>query len=262
MMAGVVRSVVSDVDGDRGVWRDVRGRADDGRAAAAARSPQVADQQGPQTPGAQGQRGRGRGPAGPVGPPRQTAPVDLTGNWVSVVTEDWQWRMTTPKKGDYASVPLSVAGRAEADKWTEAMDGRCEAYGVGGIMRMPGRLRISWQDDTTLKIETDAGEQTRLLRFAPAGPAGAAPVSAAGAADAAGYVGGRVAAARWRLRRLPRARRRPGRPGTSLGIAESGHHQPHRRVAAAQRRALQPERRHHRVPTRASAIPRAATGSW
>jgi hypothetical protein len=137
--------------------------------------PQVADQQGPQTPGAQGQRGRGRGPAGPVGPARQTAPVDLTGNWVSVVTEDWQWRMVTPKKGDYSSVPLSVAGRAEADKWVEANDGQCQAYGVGGIMRMPGRLRISWQDDNTLKIETDAGEQTRLLRFAPVGPPGAAP---------------------------------------------------------------------------------------
>jgi hypothetical protein len=32
-------------------------------------------------------------------------------------------------------------------------------------MRVPGRLRISWQDDNTLKIETDAGQQTRLLRF-------------------------------------------------------------------------------------------------
>jgi hypothetical protein len=149
-------------------------------AAQQAPGPAVADQQGPQTPGAQGQRGRGRGgPAGPVGPARQTAPVDLTGNWVSVVTEDWQWRMMTPKKGDFTSVPLSVAGRAELDKWTEAQDGQCQAYGVGGIMRMPGRLRISWQDDNTLKIETDAGEQTRLLRFAPVGPPGAAaPVSA------------------------------------------------------------------------------------
>ena len=145
------------------------------QAPAPAPGPQVADQQGPQTPGAQGQRGRGRGPAGPLGPARQTAPVDLTGNWVSVVTEDWQWRMVTPKKGDYSSVPLSVAGRAEADKWVEANDGQCQAYGVGGIMRMPGRLRISWQDDNTLKIETDAGEQTRLLRFAPVGPPGAAP---------------------------------------------------------------------------------------
>jgi hypothetical protein len=141
-------------------------------------SPNVADQQGPQTPGAQGQRGRGRGPAGPVGPPRQTAPVDLTGNWVSVVTEDWQWRMMTPKKGDYTSVPLTPAGRAEADKWTEANDGQCQAFGVGGIMRVPGRLRISWQDDTTLKIETDAGEQTRVLRFAAGPGAPAAPVSA------------------------------------------------------------------------------------
>ena len=33
-------------------------------------------------------------------------------------------------------------------------------------MREPGRLQISWQDDNTLKIETDAGTQTRLLRFA------------------------------------------------------------------------------------------------
>jgi hypothetical protein len=144
-------------------------------------SPNVADQQGPQTPGAQGQRGRGRGgPAVPAGPARQTAPVDLTGNWVSVVTEDWQWRMMTPKKGDYASVPLTPAGRAEADKWTDAQDGQCQAYGVGGIMRMPGRLRISWEDDNTLKIETDAGQQTRLLRFAPVGPGAAAPVSAQG----------------------------------------------------------------------------------
>jgi hypothetical protein len=142
--------------------------------------PSVADQQGPQTPGAQGQRGRGRGgPAAPAGPARQTAPVDLTGNWVSVVTEDWQWRMMTPKKGDYSSVPLSPAGRAEADKWTEANDGQCQAYGVGGIMRMPTRLRISWQDDNTLKIETDAGQQTRLLHFPPVGPGAApAPVSA------------------------------------------------------------------------------------
>jgi hypothetical protein len=87
--------------------------------------------------------------------------------------------MRTPPKGDYASVPMTPAARQLADTWTEAKDGQCEAYGVGGIMRMPGRLRISWQDDTTLKIETDAGQQTRLLRFAaPAAPA-ATPVSSA-----------------------------------------------------------------------------------
>jgi len=106
--------------------------------------------------------------------------VDLTGNWVSVVTEDWQWRMMTPKKGDYASVPLNPEGRRVADTWDSSQDGLCQAYGVGGLMRVPGRLRISWQDDNTLKIETDQGLQTRLLRF-PAPPAAASPVSAAGA---------------------------------------------------------------------------------
>ena len=98
------------------------------------------------------------------------APIDLTGYWVSVVNEDWRWRMLTPPKGDYASVPLNDEGRKVADTWTPAMDGRCEAYGVGGLMRMPTRVHITWQNDSTLKIETDAGTQTRLLHFGDAQP--------------------------------------------------------------------------------------------
>ena len=41
------------------------------------------------------------GPGGPPQPPKpaeQAAPVDFTGYWVSVVTEDWRWRMVTPIK--------------------------------------------------------------------------------------------------------------------------------------------------------------------
>jgi hypothetical protein len=34
-------------------------------------------------------------------------------------------------------------------------------------MRMPTRLHISWQGDDVLKVESDAGQQTRLLQFAP-----------------------------------------------------------------------------------------------
>src|SRR2546423_318958 len=102
--------------------------------------------------------------------PRALSPIDLTGNWVSIVTEDWRFRMVTPPKGDYASVPLNAAARAVADKWDPAKDeadgNACKSYGAANIMRTPGRLRISWQDDTTLKIETDAGQQTRLLHFA------------------------------------------------------------------------------------------------
>ncbi|HEY7450713.1 MAG TPA: hypothetical protein VH702_21325 [Vicinamibacterales bacterium] len=98
---------------------------------------------------------------------RAAAPIDLTGYWVSVVTEDWRWRMLTPPKGDYASVPLNLEGRKAADAWDPAKaagDG-CKAYGAAGIMRMPGRLHITWENDATLKIETDAGRQTRMLRF-------------------------------------------------------------------------------------------------
>ena len=79
------------------------------------------------------------------------APIDLTGNWVSVVTEDWRWRMVTPPKGDVASVPVNAEGRRVADGWDleadNAAGNQCKAFGVGGIMRQPGRLRISWQDD-------------------------------------------------------------------------------------------------------------------
>jgi hypothetical protein len=99
---------------------------------------------------------------------RTDAPVDLTGYWVSVVTEDWQWRMMTPLKGDYSSVPLNDAGRRVADTWDSSKENACEEYGVGGVMRIPGRLHITWEDDQTLKIETDAGTQTRRLQFDPA----------------------------------------------------------------------------------------------
>ena len=62
---------------------------------------------------------------------RASAPVDLTGTYVSIVTEDWRWRMRVPPKGDYASVPMTPAARQLADTWTDAKDGQCEAYGVG-----------------------------------------------------------------------------------------------------------------------------------
>src|SRR5262249_55505998 len=113
------------------------------------------------------QRGERGGPPGPPPTARQQAPFDLTGNWVSIVTEDWRWRMVTPAKGDYASVPLNDEGRKTADSWDLPKDKtngvECKAFGAAAIMRIPTRLQITWQDDNTLKIETDAGQQTRLL---------------------------------------------------------------------------------------------------
>jgi hypothetical protein len=109
------------------------------------------------------------GPPPPSGPARETAPIDLTGQWVSVVTEDWRFRMVTPPKNDFPGLPLNPAAREVADRWDPARDEAqgeaCKAYGAGAMMRIPGRLRISWQDESTLEIRTDAGSQTRLLHF-------------------------------------------------------------------------------------------------
>src|SRR5216684_382245 len=114
------------------------------------------------------QGGRG-GQGGPPAAAQAAAPVDLTGYWVSIVTEDWRFRMLTPAKGDYASVPLNAEARKVADAWDPAKDEaageQCKSYGAAAIMRVPGRLRITWQDDNTLKVDTDAGMQTRLLHF-------------------------------------------------------------------------------------------------
>jgi hypothetical protein len=107
---------------------------------------------------------------------RASAPIDITGYWVSVVTEDWRFRMMTPPKGDYESVPLTPAARKIADSWDPAKDEaggeQCKSYGAAAIMRVPGRINITWRDDNTLKIDTDAGTQTRLFHFgeAPAVP--------------------------------------------------------------------------------------------
>jgi hypothetical protein len=104
--------------------------------------------------------------------PRTQATSDLTGYWVSVVTEDWRWRMVTPEKGDFTSIPLNDEGRRVAGLWDPATDGACQAYGAAGLMRMPGRLHITWEGDDVLKVETDAGQQTRRLQFAPKQPPG------------------------------------------------------------------------------------------
>jgi hypothetical protein len=108
-----------------------------------------------------------RAPAPPSA--RETAPIDLTGYWVAVVSEDWRHRMATARKGDYESVPLNAAGRATADAWDLDADNaaglQCKAFGAGGLMRQPGRLHITWDEDETLRVDFDAGTQTRWLRF-------------------------------------------------------------------------------------------------
>ena len=101
--------------------------------------------------------------------PRAGAPIDVTGYWVAVVSEDWRHRMATARKGDFESVPLNGEGRRVANTWSLDADNaageQCKAFGVGGLMRQPGRLHITWADDDTMKVEFDAGTQTRLFEF-------------------------------------------------------------------------------------------------
>jgi hypothetical protein len=119
--------------------------------------------------------GKGGGAPAPPAVPRAAAPIDITGYWVSLVTEDWLYRMVTPAKGDTASVPLNNQGKQAAATWDPAKDEaageQCKSYGAAAIVRVPGRMHIDWQDDNTLKIDFDAGTQTRLLHFGGTPPA-------------------------------------------------------------------------------------------
>ena len=110
---------------------------------------------------------------------RDSAPIDLTGYWVSYVTENWRYRMVTPAKGEYRRIPVSPAAVPIINAWDPSADDRagnqCKSYGAGAIMNVPTRLHITWQDADTLRIDTDAGKQTRLFRFNARPSSGAKP---------------------------------------------------------------------------------------
>ena len=102
---------------------------------------------------------------------KAAATIDLSGYWVAIVSEDWRFRMVTPRKGDYQQVPMTDVARKAADAWDPATDeaagNQCKSYGAAAIMRVPARFHITWQDDDTLRVESDAGMQTRLFQFKP-----------------------------------------------------------------------------------------------
>jgi len=117
------------------------------------------------------------GQTGAAATAKASAPIDITGYWVAFVTEDWRFRMITPRKGDYQPVPMTPEARKLADAWDPAADeaagNQCKAYGAGAIMRLASRFHITWQDDDTLRVESDYGMQTRLLHFSASASPGA-----------------------------------------------------------------------------------------
>jgi hypothetical protein len=125
-----------------------------------------------------GQRGGGAPPPAP----QAAAPFDITGYWVALVSDEWRYRMLTPPKGNADYVPANAEGLRVTRQWDptkdEAAGEQCKGYGAGGIMRLPVRLHITWADDRTLRIDIDAGTQTRTLHFGPSTGSGqAAPAS-------------------------------------------------------------------------------------
>src|SRR6185295_663164 len=110
---------------------------------------------------------------------RESAPIDLTGYWVSYVTENWRYRMVTPAKGEYRRIPASPAALPIINAWDPAADDKagnqCKSYGAAAIMNVPARLHITWQDANTLRIDVDAGTQTRRFRFSSPAAAPAPP---------------------------------------------------------------------------------------
>jgi hypothetical protein len=124
-----------------------------------------------------GRGGQSRG--GPPPTPKAAAAIDISGYWVSVVTEDWRYRMVTPPKGKFGGVPLNAEGRRVANEWDPAKDEgegqQCRSYGAAALMRVPGRFHIAWENDTTLRVDADAGKQTRLFHFGSQAPADTEP---------------------------------------------------------------------------------------
>ncbi|HTT04718.1 MAG TPA: hypothetical protein VMF64_05465 [Steroidobacteraceae bacterium] len=129
--------------------------------------------------------------------------------------EDWVYRMVTPRPGDYAGVPLKPAGLQIMAGWDPAKDTaadeQCKSYGAPAIMRVPEHLHITWQDEQTLKLETDAGEQTRLFYFVPSMTAAHGPRTWQG-----------YSVAEWEFQRQGGARGGPGKTtGGALKVTTS-----------------------------------------
>jgi hypothetical protein len=114
-------------------------------------------------------QGRG-GPPQPLATGKAGAPIDITGYWVSQIVDEWRFRVT-PQKGDILYLPLNAEARKVANAWDpdkDQADGKqCKAYGAVGVMQRPGRLHITWENDNTLRMDFDAGTQTRLFHFGP-----------------------------------------------------------------------------------------------
>ena len=132
----------------------------------------------------------------PVSTARADAPIDLTGQWVAIISEDWRWRMITPPKGDIVSIPLNLQGQQAAEAWDPARDEsageQCKAWSARPDARA--------DPHADLLAGRQHAEARDRLRYADATPA-VCRGHTARTSKLAGIHVGAMDRARWRARR-------------------------------------------------------------
>jgi hypothetical protein len=77
------------------------------------------------------------------------AQVDLSGNWGTVLQEDFPERIPGPELGDYLGLPINDANRLRADSWSGSRltmpEQQCRVHVSPYIFRGPTNLRI-WEE--------------------------------------------------------------------------------------------------------------------
>ena len=194
---------------------------------------------------------RGGEPPQPPRAPRAAAPIDLTGYWVSIVTQDWRWRMVTPAKGDYQGIQMTPEaskgcrrlGSGERRSRRRAVQvlrrARADERPGAASHHLAGRQHAEGRDATPARrrVSCTSAQRTKTPR-------------ATRPRDLAGRLGGAVAdAAPERAAAAQAGRSHRGRAAASPDrrIAASRHQEPPRRVPAEERRSLQRERRADRA---------------
>ena len=160
----------------------------------------------------------------PSAPARPRA-IDLTGYWVSVITEDWKFRMVTPRKGVYETLHAQRRGRARSAtagtrRATRPRASSAAPMAPRNIMRMPGAAACH------VGRRQHAADRHRRRHPDPAARF-VASTAASGATVVAGPLDGGVAV------------RAGGRGADPRRQPEGGHHEPARRLRPQERRAPQ-----------------------
>ena len=99
--------------------------------------------------------------------PPLAAEADLSGFWGPRVHEDHKYRWEGPEHGEYDGLPLTAEAYAIADAWDPMEyyrpENQCSPMGITMILRIPGNVHISYEDENTLRIDSEIFGMTRRV---------------------------------------------------------------------------------------------------